>query len=80
MNLMNDNIVRMPASRGRTLDPETARAYAELLIQTIGSLDKQIERAEKLPGAYRTYYFLRAIKAHVETELDARVQLRGSQS
>ena len=77
---MPDNIVCMPASRGRTLDPETAQASTELLAQTIGFFDKQIERAGKLPGADPTYHFLRAIEAHVETELDARVQLRGGQS
>jgi hypothetical protein len=70
----------MPASRGRTLDPKTAQAYMELLVQTIWLLDKQIERAGNLLGADPTCHFLRAIEAHVETELDARVQLRGGQS
>jgi hypothetical protein len=77
---MTDNIVRMPAPRGTTLDPETAQAYTELLVQTIWFLDRQIERAGKLPGADPTCHFLRAIEAHVETELDARLQLQGDQS
>jgi hypothetical protein len=46
--LMNDNIVRRPASRGAKLDAKTAQAYTELLAQTIGFLDEQIERAGKL--------------------------------
>ena len=76
---MADNIVRMPAPGGKTLDP-TAQAYTELLAQTIGFLDKQIERAGKLPGADPTCHFLRAIEAHVETELDARLQSQGGRS
>jgi hypothetical protein len=78
--IMTDNIVRMPASRGTKLDAKTAQAYTELLAQTIGFLDKQIERAGKLLGGDPTCHFLRAIEAHVETELDARLQLRGGQS
>jgi hypothetical protein len=76
---MTDNIVRMPASRGTKLDAKTAQAYTELLAQTIGFLDKQIERAGKLLGGDPTCHFLRAIEAHVETELDARLQSRGGQ-
>jgi hypothetical protein len=49
-------------------------------VQTIGFLDEQIERAGKLLGGDPTCHFLRAIEAHVETELDARLQLRGGQS
>ena len=69
---MADNIVRMPASRGTTLDPETAQAYTQLLVQTVWHLDKQIERAEELLGAHRAHHFLRA--------LDPRLQLQGNQS
>jgi hypothetical protein len=74
--VMTDKIVRMPASRGTTLDPKTAQAYTELLVLTIGFLDKQIERAGKLPGADTRRHFLRAIEAHIANELDARLQLR----
>ena len=77
---MADNIVRMPWSRGTTLDPKTAQACAELLAQTIGLLDKQIERAEELLGADRVHHFLRAIEAHVADKLDASLQLQGNQS
>jgi hypothetical protein len=77
--VMTDKIVRMPASRGTTLDPKTAQAYTELLVLTIGFLDKQIERAGKLPGADTRRHFLRAIEAHVATELDS-LQLQGGQS
>ena len=76
---MNDNI-RKPESRGTMLDPETAQACTELLAQTIGLLDKQIERAEELLGADRAYHFLRAIEAHVVDKLDGRLQLQGRQS
>ena len=76
---MTDNIVRMPASRGTKLDAKTVQAYTELLVQTIGFLDKQIERAGKL-GGDPTCHFLRAIEAHVETELDARLQSQGGRS
>ena len=77
---MADNIVGMPASRGTTLDHETARACTELLAQTIWHLDKQIERAEELLGADRAHLFLRAIDAHVVDKLDGRLQLQGRQS
>jgi hypothetical protein len=77
--LMADNIARMPASRGTTLDPETAQAYTELLVQTIWHLDKQIECAEELLGADRAHYFLRAIEAHVVDKLDPAC-LQGHQS
>ena len=77
---MTDNIVRMPASRGTKLDAKTVQAYTELLVQTIGFLDKQIERAGKLPGGDPRCHFLRAIEAHVETELDARLQSQGGRS
>jgi hypothetical protein len=73
---MTDDIVRMPAS---TLDPETARACTELLVQTIRFLDEQIERAGKLPGADPARHFLRAIEAHIQTELDRPVELHGGQ-
>jgi hypothetical protein len=78
--LMADNIVRMPASRGTTLDPKTAHAYTELLAQTICLLDKQIERAKELAGADPAHYFLRAIEAHIVDKLDARLKLQGNQS
>jgi hypothetical protein len=71
---MTDDIVRMPAS---TLDPETAQAYTDLLAQTIGFLDEQIERAGKLPGADPARHFLRAIEAHIQTELERPVELQG---
>ena len=77
---MADNIVGMPASRGTTLDPETARACTELLAQAIWHLDKQIERAEELLGADRAHLFLRAIEEHVADKLEGRWQLRGNQS
>jgi hypothetical protein len=77
---MADNILRMPASRGTPLDPKTAQAYTELLVQTICLLDKQIERAEELSGADRAHHFLRAIEAHVVDKLDAGLQLQGNQS
>jgi hypothetical protein len=77
---MADNILRMPASRGTTLDPKTAQAYTELLVQTIWHLDKQIECAEELSGADQGHHFLRAIKAHVVDKLDGRLQLQGNQS
>ena len=77
---MTDNIVRMPAPHGTKLDAKTVQAYTELLVQTIGFLDKQIERAGKLPGGDPTCHFLRAIEAHVETELDARLQSQGGRS
>jgi hypothetical protein len=77
--VMTDKIVRMPASRGTILDPKTAQAYTELLVLTIGFLDKQIERAGELPGADTRCHFLRAIEAHIATELDS-LQLQGGQS
>jgi hypothetical protein len=77
---MVDKIVRMPASRGTTLDPETARICTELLAQTIWHLDKQIEGAEELLGADQAHFFLRAIEAHVADKLDLSVQLQGNQS
>ena len=67
---MADNIVRMPLPRGTTLDPETAQACTVLLAQTIGLLDKQIERAEGLLGADSAHLFLRAIDAHVADKLE----------
>ena len=77
---MAGNILRMPASRGTTLGPETAQACTELLTQTIWHLDKQIERAEELLGADRAHLFVRAIEAHVADKLDGRLQLQGRQS
>jgi hypothetical protein len=71
--MMTDKIVRMPASGGTILDPQTAQAYTELLVLTIGFLDEQIERAGKLLGGDPTCHFLRAIEAHVEAELNARL-------
>jgi hypothetical protein len=76
--MMTDKIVHM-ASRGTTLDPKTAQAYTELLVLTIGFLDQHIERAGKLPGADTRRHFLRAIEAHIATELDS-LQLLGGQS
>jgi hypothetical protein len=73
---MTDNIVRLPASRGTTLESETAQAYTELLVQTIWLLDKQIECARQLPGADPGRHFLRAVEAHIETELDNHAQLQ----
>ena len=78
--LMADNILRMPASRGTALDRKTARAYTESLVQTIWHLDKQIERVEELLGADRAHHFLRAIEAHVVDKLGRRSQLRGNHS
>jgi hypothetical protein len=78
--VMTDKIVRTLASRGPTLDPKTAQAYTELLVQTIGFLDKQTERAEELLGADRVHLFLRAIGAHIETELNTRLKLPRGQS
>jgi hypothetical protein len=77
---MTDNIVHMPALRGTKLDAKTAQAYTESLAQTIGFLDKQTERAGKLLGSDPTFNFLRAIEAHIATELDARLQLKDGQS
>ena len=77
---MADSIVLIPASRGTTLDPETAQACTELLVQTIWHLDEQIERAQELLGANRAYHFLRAIEAHVVDKLDGRLQLQGDRS
>jgi hypothetical protein len=68
---MADNILRMPASCGATLDPKTVQAYTELLVQTIWFLDKQIECAQELPGADSARHFLHAIKKHIVTKLDA---------
>jgi hypothetical protein len=66
---MVDNIVRMPATRGTTLDPKTSQAYTELLVQTIWLLEKQIESAEELLGADRVHHFLRAIDEYVVDKL-----------
>jgi hypothetical protein len=77
---MTDNIVRMRGSRETILDPQTAQSCTELLAQTIGLLDKQIERAEELLGADRVHYFLRAIDEYVVDKLHASLQLRGNQS
>jgi hypothetical protein len=77
---MADNIVRVPASRGTTLDRETAQACAGLLSQTIWHFDKQIERAEELLGAHGAHLFLRAIDAHVADKLRASLQLQSNQS
>ena len=76
---MSNNIVHMSASRGRTLPPESARACAKLLVETIGLLDKQIERAEELLGTDRAHLFLRAINAHVADKLELSLQLQGNQ-
>jgi hypothetical protein len=78
--MAHNNIVLMPASRGTTLTPEAAEACTELLVLTIGFLDKQIERAGKLLGGDPTRHFLRAIEAHIETELNRPVELQGGQS
>jgi hypothetical protein len=75
---MAGNILRMPASRGTTLDPKIAQAYTELLVQTIWLLDKQIERAEELSGADQAHDFLRAIEAHVVDKLDGRLKLQSN--
>jgi hypothetical protein len=80
MNLVADNIVLLPASRGTTLAPQAAQACIELLVLTIGFLDKQIERAEALLGADRAHLFLRAIHAHIVGKLDASLQSQGNQS
>ena len=67
--------------RGETmLDSKAVRACAELLAETIGLLDQQIERAEELLGADRAHLFLRAIDAHVADKLHASLQLQGNQS
>jgi hypothetical protein len=47
-----------------------------LLAETIGLLDKHIERAEELLGADRAHLFLRAIEEHVADKL----RLQGDQS
>jgi hypothetical protein len=72
--------VRVPASRGTTLDPETAQACTKLLAETIWLVDKQIEGAEELLGADQAHLFLRAIDAHVADKLHASLQLQGNQS
>jgi hypothetical protein len=77
---MADNIVRMPTSRGTTLDPKAAQACTELLVETIWHLDKQIERVEELLGAHGAHLFLRAIDAHVADKLHASLQLQRNQS
>jgi hypothetical protein len=56
------------------LDPETEQDCAELLAETIGLLDQQIERAEELLGADRAHLVLRAIKEYVADKL----QLQGN--
>jgi hypothetical protein len=80
MNPMPDNIVLMPTSRGTTLTREAAQACTELLVLTIGFLDKQIERAEELLGADQAHLFLRVIDAHVVDKLDASLRSQGNQS
>jgi hypothetical protein len=40
-----------------------------LFVQTICLLDKQIERAEELPGANPARHFLHAIETHIEAKL-----------
>jgi hypothetical protein len=70
----------MPQSGAIRLAPETGQAYTELLVQTIGELDKQIERAEELLGADREHHFLCAINSHIVDKLDAALQLEGNQS
>jgi hypothetical protein len=77
---MANNIVRMPASRGTTLDPETAQACTKLLAQTIWLLDKKIERAEELLGGNGAHRFLRAIEAHVADKLHTSLQLQRRRS
>ena len=77
---MTDNVVRMPAPCRTKLDAKTAQACTELLAQTIWLLDQQIERAEVLLGRDPTCVILRAIGAHVETELDARLQSQSGRS
>ena len=77
---MADNILLMPASFETMLAPQTTQACTELLAQTIWQLDKQIERAEHLLGADTTCQFLRAIGAHIKTELDTRLQLQRGRS
>jgi hypothetical protein len=77
---MPDKIVRMPASTERILDAQTAQTCTELLAQAIWQLDTEIERAEELLGTDQVHLFLRAIKAHIETELDTRLKLPRIQS
>jgi hypothetical protein len=72
---VTNKIVRIPALGESILDPKTKQACTGLLAQTIWQLDKQIERAEELLGADRLHLFLRAIRAHIETELDTRLNL-----
>jgi hypothetical protein len=68
------NVVRMPASRGTTLDPRRLRRSVPNCWRRRSShLDKQIERAEELLGADRVQLFLRAIDAHVADKLHASV-------
>jgi hypothetical protein len=78
--LMTDRIVRIPALGEAILDPKTKQACTELLEQTSRELDKQIKRAGELLGADRVHLFLRAIGAHIETELDTRLKLPPGQS
>ena len=77
---MTDKIVRMPASAEPILDAQTVRTCTELLAQAIWQLDTEIERAEELLGTDRVHLFLRAIGAHIEMELDARLKLPRGQS
>jgi hypothetical protein len=77
MNLMADNIVLMPTSRGSTLALEAAQACTELLVLTIGFLDKQIERTEELLGADQAHLFLRMIDVHIADKLGASLQSQG---
>jgi uncharacterized membrane protein YdbT with pleckstrin-like domain len=75
-----DNILLIFPSRWAILDPQTTQACSELLAQTIGFVDKQIERAGELVGTDRADLFLRAIEAHVADKLRERSQLQGNQS
>jgi hypothetical protein len=75
-----DNIVPMSASRSTMLDARASQACTELLAETIGLLDKQIERAEGLLGANRAHLFLRAIDSHLADKLSASCRMQRQQS
>jgi hypothetical protein len=77
---MTDKIVRMPASAETILDAQTAQTCTELLAHAIWQLDTEIERAEELLGTDRVHLFLRAIGAHIDTELKTRIKLPRGQS
>ena len=77
---MTDKIARMPASGKTILEVQTAQTFTELLAQAIWQLDTEIERAEELLGTDRVHLFLRAIGAHIDTELNKRLKLLRGQS